>query len=54
MNSKSHFTKVWQFISSSIFGNTEYAYNKETVNSRVYDITDTTELRLISSRRTFL
>lgn len=53
MNNKSNFTKVWQFISGTIFNNTEYS----PVNGKVhdnYDITDTTELRLISSRRTFL
>jgi hypothetical protein len=53
MNNKLHFTKVWKFISNTIFNTTEYA----PVNGRVhdnYDITDTTELRLISSRRTFL
>jgi len=55
MNNKMHFTKVWKFISGAIFNNTEYAY--DTASYRVhdnYDITDTTELRLISSRRTFL
>lgn len=52
-----YFIKVWQFISNTIFSNTEYVYDKDTVNSGIhdnYDITDTTELRLISSRRTFL
>ena len=55
MNKKMHFTKVWKFISGTIFNNTEYAY--DTANYTVhdnYDVTDTTELRLISSRRTFL
>ena len=54
MNNKFHFTKVWKFISSALFSNTEYVYDRNPVNGRVYDITDTTELRLISSRRTFL
>lgn len=53
MNNKLHFTKVWTFISSTIFNNTEYAPNNERFHDN-YDITDTTELRLISSRRTFL
>ena len=54
--SKSNFTKVWKFISGPLFGNREYAYY-DAFNSKVhdnYDITDATELRLISSRRTFL
>jgi len=53
MNNKLHFTKVWKFISGTIFNKAEYA----PVDGRFhdnYDITDTTELRLISSRRTFL
>ena len=57
MNNKMHFTKVWNFISGTIFNNTEYAYDRNTASYRVhdnYDVTDTTELRLISSRRTFL
>ncbi|MDR3598621.1 hypothetical protein [Clostridium sp.] len=57
MNNKSYLSKVWNAISSTIFNNTGYAYDRSTNNSRVhdnYDITDTTELRLISSRRTFL
>lgn len=50
MNNKSHFSKVFNFISSTIFSNKDYVYDR----NRVYDITDTTELKLISSRRTFL
>ena len=53
---KSSFTKIWKFISSPIFSNREYTYH-DAFNSKVhnnYDITDATELRLISSRRTFL
>lgn len=55
MKNKSYFSKVWTAISGTIFNNTEYVYDRN--NSRIhdnYDITDTTELRLISSRRTFL
>lgn len=54
MNKKSHFTNVWNFISSTLFSNKGYVSD---TNYRVhdnYDVTDTTELRLISSRRTFL
>lgn len=57
MNNKSHFTNVWNFISSTLFSNIGYVYDAQRGNSRIhdnYDITDTTELRLISSRRTFL
>jgi len=53
MNNKMHFTKVWRFISGAIFNNTEYAYDRNRIHDN-YDVTDTTELRLISSRRTFL
>ena len=53
MNNKMHFTKVWKFISGAIFSNTEYAYDRNRFHDN-YDVTDTTELRLISSRRTFL
>ena len=53
MNNKMHFTKVWRFISGAIFNNTEYAYDRNGFHDN-YDVTDTTELRLISSRRTFL
>jgi len=57
MNNKSHFTKVWNFISNTLFSNIDYVYDTKRGNSSIhdnYDITDTTELRLISSRRTFL
>ncbi|OOM75517.1 hypothetical protein CLPUN_31880 [Clostridium puniceum] len=57
MNNKSHFTNVLRFISSALFSNIDYVYDANRGNSAVhdnYDITDTTELRLISSRRTFL
>jgi hypothetical protein len=57
MNNKSYFSKVWNTISSTIFNTKEYVYDRNDINSRFhdnYDITDTTELRLISSRRTFL
>ncbi len=57
MKNNSYFFKVWNAISSTIFNNTEYSYDRNAINSRIndnYDITDTTELRLISSRRTFL
>jgi hypothetical protein len=53
MNTKLHFINVWRFFSNTIFNHTEYS----TVNTNIHDnyyITDTTELRLISSRRTFL
>ena len=53
MNNKSHFTKVWKFISGTIFNNAEYAPHSGSFHDN-YDTTDTTELRLISSRRTFL
>lgn len=55
MKNKSYFSKVWDAISSTIFNNAEYVYDR--TNLRIhdnYDVTDTTELRLISSRRTFL
>ena len=54
MNNKSHFTKVWKLISSALFNNTRIAYDRYPVNGEFHDITDTTEIRLISSRRTFL
>lgn len=57
MNSKSHFTKIFNFISSALFSNIDYVYDRNHFNNKVhdnYDITDTTELKLISSRRTFL
>lgn len=57
MNNKSYFTKAWQVISGTLFSNTRHEYNGTHTNSRLHDnygITDTTELRLISSRRTFL
>lgn len=57
MKNNSYFSKVWTALSSTIFNNTEYAYDRNAISSRIndnYDITDTTELRLISSRRTFL
>lgn len=57
MNNKSYFTKAWQAISSTLFNNTLYTYNRNAVNSRPHDnynITDPTEIKFISSRRTFL
>lgn len=57
MKNNSYFSKVWNTISSTIFNHTEYVYDRNAINSQAndnYDITDTTELRLISSRRTFL
>lgn len=57
MNNKSYFTKAWQTISNTLFNNTLYTYDRNSINSRLHDnynTTDPTELRLISSRRTFL
>ncbi len=46
--SKYFISNILQFIFNRQFNNTEYVYNKN------YNVTDTTELRLIASRRTFL
>lgn len=61
MNNKSvnnsNLAKVWRLISSSIFSDRGSAYYIDSFNSRVhdnYDITDATELILLSSRRTLL
>ncbi|SFC51902.1 hypothetical protein [Clostridium uliginosum] len=58
LNLSKYFSKVWKFISSAIFNNTEYAYDRNAFNSKScnnnYTIQDPTEITLISSRRTFL
>lgn len=57
MNNKSYFTKALQAISNTLFNNSVHTYDRHNINSRLHDnynTTDTTELRLISSRRTFL
>lgn len=54
MNNKAHFTNVWKFISSTLFSNRGYVSDAGYKFHDNYDVTDTTELRLISSRRTFL
>lgn len=55
MKHKSYFSKVWNTISSALFNNSEYVYDRNNSSTHDnYDVTDTTELRLISSRRTFL
>ncbi|AQR94032.1 hypothetical protein [Clostridium saccharoperbutylacetonicum] len=54
MNNKSYLTKVWNVISSTIFSNSEYEYEKYSRLHDNFNRIDTTELRLISSRRTFI
>ncbi|AGF55145.1 MULTISPECIES: hypothetical protein [Clostridium] len=57
MNNKSYFSKVWSAISVSLFNNSGYSHDRNAFDNKLhdnYDVTDTTEIRLISSRRTFL
>ncbi|MFT8347933.1 hypothetical protein [Clostridium saccharoperbutylacetonicum] len=57
MNNKSYFSKVWSAISVSLFNTTGYSHDRNAFDNKLhdnYDVTDTTEIRLISSRRTFL
>lgn len=54
MSNKSYFSKVLQAISGTFFSRAEYPHDGNYSLHDNYNITDTTELRLISSRRTFL